>query len=78
MSLSICYDWWFVQGALSIGVPGEILGYHEAWQKFGRLPWPRLVQPTIDMCRKGYRVENALAKAIKEASNMMRENPDLA
>jgi gamma-glutamyltranspeptidase/glutathione hydrolase/leukotriene-C4 hydrolase len=74
--LSACYVV-AVTGALSIGVPGEVLGYYRAWSRFGRLPWRRLVQPTIDLCRNGYLVEYALAETIKELESLIRQNSGL-
>jgi gamma-glutamyltranspeptidase/glutathione hydrolase len=35
------------------GVPGTVAGLHLAHQKFGRLPWNRLVQPAVDLARGG-------------------------
>lgn len=66
-----------LQGALSIGVPGEVHGYYKAWTRYGRLPWRRLIQPTIDLCINGYHVEWALAKALKDKENIIRNNPGL-
>lgn len=64
-------------GGISVAVPGELAGYYEAWQRFGRLPWRRLVQPTIDMCRHGYRVQRSLADAIRDKEHAIRNNPSL-
>ncbi|KAH9295136.1 hypothetical protein KI387_038724, partial [Taxus chinensis] len=36
-------------GALSVAVPGELVGYHQAWQKYGRIPWKRLVLPAVHL-----------------------------
>ena len=35
------------------GVPGTVAGLYLAHQKFGRLPWNRLVQPAVDLARGG-------------------------
>lgn len=66
-----------VEGILSIGVPGNILGLHEAWQRFGRVPWRTLVEPTIALCRDGFRVGNALAHALKTHEKEIRVEPSL-
>ncbi|XP_045477237.1 glutathione hydrolase 1 proenzyme-like isoform X2 [Harmonia axyridis] len=43
-------------GPLSIGIPGELMGYHEAHKRFGRLPFAKLVEPSIALCEKGYQM----------------------
>jgi gamma-glutamyltranspeptidase/glutathione hydrolase/leukotriene-C4 hydrolase len=41
-------------GQYAITVPGELKGYWEAHKRFGGLPWKDLVQPTIDLCHRGF------------------------
>jgi gamma-glutamyltranspeptidase/glutathione hydrolase len=48
-------------GHLASGVPGTVAGFYLAHQKFGQLPWKRLVQPAIELARTGVRVTNDLA-----------------
>ncbi|XP_044013851.1 scoloptoxin SSD14-like [Aphidius gifuensis] len=38
-------------GALAIGVPGEVAGYWEAHQKYGKLAWFDLFEPNLQLCK---------------------------
>ena len=42
------------RGHLASGVPGTVAGLVEAHQKYGKAPWRDLVQPAIDLARKGF------------------------
>lgn len=42
------------EGPLSIGIPGELKGYWEAYKRFGTLPWAELVEPAIKLCEAGF------------------------
>lgn len=40
--------------AKAIGVPGTVAGLYLAHQKYGKLPWRELVQPAINLAKKGF------------------------
>lgn len=44
------------KGALSIAVPGELAGLHEAWKQHGKLPWKRLVRPAERLAHLGFKI----------------------
>lgn len=54
-----------VKGILSVAVPGELKGYYEMHEKYGRVPWKTLIQPTIDLCRSGHIVTEYLARVLE-------------
>ena len=43
-----------LRGHLASGVPGTVAGLAEAHHKYGKLPWHELVQPAVDLARKGF------------------------
>jgi len=49
------------QTIMASGVPGTVDGMVRAHEKFGSLPWSAVVQPAIDMARKGFPVTKAQA-----------------
>eukprot|EP01018_Ginkgo_biloba_P038117 Gb_20989 [translate_table: standard] len=53
-------------GVLSVSVPGELAGLHQAWRKHGRLQWERLVQPAVRLAA-GFTVSPSLAFQMKES-----------
>ncbi|VFQ68094.1 unnamed protein product [Cuscuta campestris] len=65
------------KGALSIGVPGELAGLHEAWLKHGRLPWTTLFQPAIKLARHGFRIAPYLASNIAKNKNLIMNDTGL-
>lgn len=45
-----------LKGHLASGVPGVVDGMDKAYQKFGTLDWEELIQPSIDLARKGFQL----------------------
>jgi gamma-glutamyltranspeptidase/glutathione hydrolase len=52
---------------LSVGVPGTIAGLHLAHEKYGKLPWKRLLAPAINMARQGINVSYSMSLALEKA-----------
>jgi gamma-glutamyltranspeptidase/glutathione hydrolase len=55
-----------VPGGLSVGVPGILRMLELAHREHGRLPWRRLIQPTIALAEDGFAVSARLAAEIAD------------
>jgi gamma-glutamyltranspeptidase/glutathione hydrolase/leukotriene-C4 hydrolase len=60
------------------GIPGEIAGYWFAHKLAGKLPWRRLFEPTIDLCRTGLAVSDDLAKILKSNDKQILKDKGLS
>ncbi|KAL2917907.1 hypothetical protein HK105_202320 [Polyrhizophydium stewartii] len=65
-------------GGLAVGVPGEIYGFHVAHQMYGRLPWHVLFEPSIELSRNGWPVNDALASRIQSGAQYILNDTVLA
>ncbi|WP_222841360.1 gamma-glutamyltransferase [Hymenobacter sp. BT188] len=57
-------------GHLASGVPGTVAGMVTVHQKLGKLPWTDLVQPAVELARRG------VVLTSKEAAGLNRTRPD--
>ena len=67
----------FFPGGLAIAVPGEVRGQYQAWKLYGKLTWKDLVQPAIDLARKGFQISHALADAMKDEFKKIKHDKGL-
>jgi gamma-glutamyltranspeptidase / glutathione hydrolase len=51
-------------GQLSTGTPGSVDGLVTMHQKFGSMPWAKLVQPAIDLANKGVKLTEREARGL--------------
>ena len=52
-------------GLKSVGVPGTVAGLYLAHQRYGSLPWRKLVQPAINLAKKGVPLSWTLSRHAK-------------
>jgi len=66
-------------GASSCGVPGLPAGLDALWRMYGRLPWPRLVEPALRLARTGVAMPPAhvACLAMLEPVMTMREGGEI-
>jgi gamma-glutamyltranspeptidase/glutathione hydrolase len=60
-------------GAKASGIPGTVAGMWAAHQKYGSLPWSRLVAPAVELAENGFLVPEKLAGNITRYLARTRE-----
>lgn len=63
-------------GYLASGVPGTVYGLHQAWKRFGILPWKELVRPAVKLAQEGFEVSYALSESLKRGGGRMSVYPE--
>ena len=61
-------------GGAAVAVPAELSGLHLAWERHGRLPWRRLVEPAAALA-DGFAVGKDLAREIADMANDLAKFP---
>jgi gamma-glutamyltranspeptidase / glutathione hydrolase len=68
----------YAVGPASCGVPGLPAGLDELWRRHGRLPWPRVVEPALDLARNGVEFPSAHAACLAMLAPVMTMNEGAA
>lgn len=63
---------------LGAGIPGTVAGLWHVHQKYGKLPWKRLVRPAIDLAAKGITVSEDFAYALDVRRDRLSRDPAAA
>ncbi|EOR94124.1 Gamma-glutamyltranspeptidase [Arcticibacter svalbardensis MN12-7] len=65
-------------GHLAPGVPGSVAGMLEAHQKYGKLSWKQVIQPAIDLAKKGFPLTTRQAEELNnQKQNFIKFNPEV-
>jgi gamma-glutamyltranspeptidase/glutathione hydrolase len=64
----------YAVGIGSCGVPGVPAGLDLLWREHGRLPWPRLVEPALDLARGAVPMPAAHASCLRMLAPVMTMN----
>ncbi len=62
----------------AFGVPGNVRGFSVLHQRFGRLPWQRVVAPGEGLAATGFPISQALAARLRASQNVIRLDANLA
>lgn len=61
---------------LSVGVPGEIMGFYQAHKKYGKLPWKKLFEENIELA-KGFPASKLLVQKLKKNIKYIQKDEGL-
>lgn len=66
-----------LRSQLASGVPGSVDGMVKAHDKYGSLPWKDLIQPSVDLAKKGFSLTAMQAGEINSRrANFLKYNPE--
>ncbi len=64
-----------IDGYLSVGVPGTVAGLYQVHRQHGKLPWAKLVAPSIKYAQEGFVVTERFVGAVESRKKPILNNP---
>jgi gamma-glutamyltranspeptidase/glutathione hydrolase len=65
-------------GPLASGVPGSVAGLALAHRRTGKLPWRRVVDPSVRLAREGFTMTPAVSASIADEAKRLQADPAAA
>ena len=66
----------FFTGAMSVAVPGNVLGFWEATSRWGSMPWADLLAPAVRLAREGVILNEAQGYLHRILDPLLRYSPE--
>lgn len=63
-----------IDGYLSVGVPGTVAGLYQVHRQYGKLPWAKLVAPSIKYAQDGFVVTDRFVGAVESRKKLILSN----
>ena len=63
-----------IDGYLSVGVPGTVAGLYQVHRQYGKLPWAKLVAPSIKYAQEGFVVTERFVGAVESRKKQILSN----
>lgn len=63
-----------IDGYLSVGVPGTVAGLYQVHRHYGKLPWAKLVAPSIRYAQDGFVVSQKFVSAVESRKEAILSN----
>lgn len=60
----------------TVTVPGAVAAWSALWERFGKLPFDRLLEPAVRYAAEGFMVSPTVAALWAEAARQLKESPD--
>jgi len=60
---------------IAVGVPGTVAGLELAHKKYGKLPWAKLVEPSVRLAADGFPMMSYLSRSLKGVLPDMKKYP---